>query len=53
MQDKILKWCKDLSAHQGFYGRLYKYLVENPDELEELAKQNFKDCIEFIMFVES
>ena len=53
MKEKILEWCKTLSASQGFYGRLLEQFEENPESLDELAKNNFNDIIDFVLFIES
>lgn len=42
---------KSLAMSHGFYGRLYRTLKENPEALEFLEKQNFKDS--FIYKVEA
>lgn len=49
---QILNACKHLSQSQGAYGRLYEYLKENREALEYLASLNFKDEIDFIMYIE-
>ena len=53
MKEQILKWCKSLASSQGLYGRLLEELEEHPDKLEELAKNDFKDIVDFVMFIES
>ena len=53
MKEKILEWCKFLAASQGLYGRLLKEFKEHPDKLEEVAKNDFKDVVDFVMFIES
>lgn len=49
---QILDTCKELAESQGSYGRLYEALKENEEALEYLEKQNFKDAIDFILFIE-
>ena len=50
-KQEIMKTVKELARSQGFYCRLYETLKENPEALDFLAKQNFKDSIEMIMFL--
>ena len=49
---QILDWCMDLAHSQGMYGRLLKELMNNKEALEYLAKQDFKDILDFVMFIE-
>ena len=49
----IMKEVKSLARSQGFYCRLYMYLKENPEALDFLAKQNFKNSLDMVMFLES
>lgn len=51
-RDEILHIIKSLASSQGFYGRLYEQLYDNDDVLEYLERQNFKDQIDLIMFLE-
>ena len=59
MQD-IMNVIEMLSHHQGFYGRLYRDIIElkNTDEngydclKEELESQNFKDDLDVIEYFE-
>lgn len=51
-KQEIMEAIKSLAMSQGFYGRLYRTLKENPEALDFLAKQNFKDSVEMIMFLE-
>lgn len=53
MKEKILEWCKTLASSQGYYKRLLKEFEENPKILEEFAKNDFKDVVDFVMFIES
>lgn len=48
----IMEEVKSLASSQGFYCRLYMTLKENPDALDFLAKQKFKDSLDMIMFLE-
>lgn len=56
MKEQILEWCKALAKSQGFYGRLLEEL-KNPINLDNLAnaceKENIKDIVDFVMFVEN
>ena len=50
---EIMEASKSLSHSQGFYGRLYETLKSNPEALEFLEKQKFKDSLEMVMFLEA
>ena len=50
---EIMEAIKSLAQSQGFYGRLYRTLKENPEALDFLAKQNFKDSLDMVMFLEA
>ena len=50
---EIMETVKELARSQGFYYRLYETLKANPEALDFLAKQNFKDRIDMIMFLEA
>lgn len=52
-KEEIMKAIKSLAKSQGFYCRLYETLKENPEALDFLAKQNFKDSIDMVMFLEA
>lgn len=49
---EIMEAIKSLAKSQGFYGRLYEDLKENTEALEFLEKQNFKDSLDMVMFLE-
>lgn len=51
-KEEIMKAIKSLAYSQGFYGRLYRDLKENPEALEFLEKQNFKNSLDMVMFLE-
>jgi hypothetical protein len=53
-ETKILHWCASLSQSQGFYGRLFEYLAseDGAEELAQLAEQNFKNAIDFVLYIE-
>lgn len=56
----ILETIYELSLSQGFYGRLYRDLMElkseNPKGYQELADEwegkDFKDSLDFILYLE-
>lgn len=50
---EIMEAIKSLSHSQGFYGYLYGFFKEHPEALEEFEKQNFKDSLDMVMFLES
>ena len=52
-EKQILLWVSLLASSQGYYGRLYEELKNNKRLLEYLVNKNFKDELEFIMFMES
>lgn len=52
-KEEIMETIKSLAKSQGFYGRLYEFFKENPEVLDFLAKQNFKDRLDMIMFLEA
>lgn len=52
-KDQILEAIRTLSYSQGSYGRLYEYILENNEILEELEKQNFKDVLDMVLYLES
>ena len=53
-ETKILQWCTSLSQSQGFYDRLFEHLSsdEGREYLAHLAEQNFKEAIDFVLYVE-
>ena len=51
-RNDIMFAIKSLSYSQGFYGRLYRDLKGNPETLEFLEKQNFKNSLDMVMFLE-
>ena len=55
-KQEILSTISNLSMSQGFYGRLYRFLTDGSDEAEkclvELEKQNFKDSVDLVMYIE-
>nr|DAR13264.1 MAG TPA: hypothetical protein [Caudoviricetes sp.] len=52
-KEEIMEAIKSLAKSQGFYGRLYEFFKENPEALENFAKQNFKDSLDMVMFLEA
>ena len=51
-KNEIMEAIKSLAHSQGYYGRLYETLKANPKALDFLAKQNFNDVVEMVMFLE-
>ena len=52
-KEQILDVIKSLAKSQGFYGRLLEHINEEPTYLDFLEKQNFKDAIDFVLYMES
>ncbi len=54
-KEQILNTIKKLGRSQGFYSRLYNALIngEGDDFLNELEKQNFKDSVDLVLYLES
>lgn len=52
-KEEIMEAIKSLARSQDFYGRLYETLKANPEALDFLAKQNFKDSLDMVMFLEA
>ena len=51
-QNEILKIIKTLSSTKGFYKKLYKNILDNPEYLKYLESMKFKDCIDLILYLE-
>jgi hypothetical protein len=51
-KEQILGAIKSLAMSQGFYGRLLRDINENPAMLDELERQNFKDSLDMVLFLE-
>ena len=55
-KEQILNAINNLSASQGFYGRLYEKLTDGSEESEDflntLEKQNFGDVVDMVMWLE-
>jgi len=51
-KNRILEIIKGLAKSQGFYGRLLKYIEENPKYLDHLEQQNFKEPLDLILYLE-
>ena len=51
---KVIDFCHTLAHSQGLYGRLMEQLLqpENRWALRELADMDFKDIMDFIMYIE-
>lgn len=54
--EEILNGIKELAKSQGFYGRLYRDLMEDKELMENFKKaterQNFTDIVDFVMWLE-
>ena len=50
---KILELIESLAQSQGFYGRLLRDINENPEILDHLEQQNFKEDLDLILYLES
>lgn len=53
----LVEFCKMMSASQGFYGRVYRMLLEfdeeQIDELENILKEKrFTDTLDFVYWLE-
>jgi hypothetical protein len=53
-KEEILSFIEQMSYSQGFYGRLLRDIAEDEDGeiLKTLEKQNFKDLLDLVMFLE-
>ncbi len=51
-KEQILDAVAELACSQGFYGRLYCELLDNPEYLDYLESQNFGDTLDMILFLE-
>lgn len=51
-KNEILKAIHDLSSSQGFYGRLYNHIINNPDYLDYLESMHFKDIVDLVLYLE-
>ena len=51
-KQEIMDAIEALAHSQGYYARLYVTLKEHPEALEFLEKQNFKNPIDMIMFLQ-
>ena len=49
---EIMEVIEALAHSQGYYARLYDTLKEHPEALDCLEKQNVKNPIDMIMFLE-
>lgn len=52
-EEQILSSVKSLASNKGFYSTLYQALLEHPEELTALAKQDFKDIVDLVLYLES
>ena len=51
-KERILAIIKGLACSQGFYGRVLEQIESNPQLLDELERQNFKDELDLIFYFE-
>ena len=49
---KILETIISLSQSQGFYCRVLNEIRENPEILDYLEKQNFKEPLDLVLYLE-
>ena len=54
--EEILQGIKELSYSQGFYGRLYRNIMEDTEVQEKFKnlceKHKFTDMLDFILYIE-
>lgn len=51
-RNEILETIQNLAKSQGLYGRILREINTDPTILDELEKQNFKDSLDLILFIE-
>lgn len=55
-KNEILELVKSLANSQGFYTGLYQFLnsntLESEQYLDHLESKNFKDAVDFILYLE-
>ena len=55
-RQEILSSIRNLSMSQGFYWKLYQFLIGGSDDAEkyiaELERQNFNDAVDLVMYIE-
>lgn len=51
-KDEILKAINSLASSQGFYGRLYTHILDNPEYLNYLESMHFKDIVDLVLYLE-
>ena len=51
-REQIMNAIRELAMSQGFYGRLLRQIDENPEILDELENQHFKDVVDMVMYIE-
>ena len=56
-KEEILNAIRELAASQGFYGRLYRALMDGSVESElfmtTMVEQNFRDTLDMVLWLES
>lgn len=50
--EEILLTLRKLAKHNGSYGKVYEYVLENPSFLDNLESLNFKDEVDLILYLE-
>lgn len=51
-RNDILELIEGLAKSQGLYGRLLEYIKENPEYLDHLEQQNFKEPVDLVIYIE-
>jgi hypothetical protein len=49
----IERTIQNLARGQGMYGRMLEQIRRQPSILKKLEKQNFKDPVDMVLFLES
>ena len=49
----IERTIENLARSQGMYGRMLEQIRRNPTILKKLEKQNFKDPVDMVLFLET
>ena len=50
-ENQILETVRSLAGGKGLCSALYQGLLANPEELTRLAKLNFKDVVDLILYL--
>lgn len=51
-KDEILEAISNLASSQGFYGRLYEHILDDPEYLDYLESMHFKDTVDLVLYLE-